>query len=70
MDQRRFQIFCRVTNSFYKKNQKLVNGAGVLMMLNYLEHENPLLRYNSRTWLSESAPCFFRILDPLIGRLE
>ena len=39
-------------------------------MLNYLEDENPLIRYNTKTWLSESAPFFFRIIDPIILRLE
>lgn len=38
-------------------------------MLNCLEHENPLIRYNAKTWLSESAPFFFRILDPILVRL-
>lgn len=39
------------------------------MMLSYLEHENPLMRHASKTWLTETAPFFFRILDPLIERL-
>lgn len=39
-------------------------------MLNYLEHENPLIRYNTKTWLSESAPFFFRIIDPILLRLN
>ena len=39
-------------------------------MLNCLENENPLIRYNAKTWLSESAPFYFRILDPIIFRLQ
>ncbi|CAD8140880.1 unnamed protein product [Paramecium pentaurelia] len=69
-DQRRYQIFCRITNVFYKKHPKLNTGVGILQMLNYLEHENPLIRYNTKTWLSESAPFFFRIIDPILIRLE
>ncbi|CAD8055261.1 unnamed protein product [Paramecium sonneborni] len=69
-DQRRYQIFCRITNVFYKKHPKLNTGVGILQMLNYLDHENPLIRYNTKTWLSESAPFFFRIIDPIILRLE
>lgn len=38
-------------------------------MLSYLQHQNPLMRHNSKTWLMESAPFFFRILDPLLERL-
>lgn len=38
-------------------------------MLNFLDNENPLIRYNTKTWLSESAPFFFRILDPILLRL-
>ena len=35
-------------------------------MLNFLEHENPLIRHSSKNWLYESFSMFFRILDPLL----
>ena len=38
-------------------------------MLSYLQHENPLMRNAAKTWLTETAPFFFRILDPLIEQL-
>ncbi|CAD8058712.1 unnamed protein product [Paramecium sonneborni] len=68
-DQRRFQIYCRITNSYYKRHPKENTGVGIIQMLNFLNNENPLIRYNTKTWLSESAPFFFRILDPILLRL-
>ncbi|CAD8052257.1 unnamed protein product [Paramecium primaurelia] len=68
-DQRRFQIYCRITNTYYKRHPNKNTGVGIIQMLNFLEHENPLIRYNTKTWLSESAPFFFRILDPIMLRL-
>jgi hypothetical protein len=66
---RRYQIFCRLTNPHFRKFSHENKGVGVLMMLSYLEHENPLMRHASKTWLTETAPFFFRILDPLLERL-
>ena len=38
---------------------------GLLVMLSFLEHENPLVRHASKNWLNESLPEFYRIIDPL-----
>lgn len=34
-------------------------------MLDFLEHDNPLIRHSSKTWLLDSYPFFYRIIDPL-----
>ncbi|KAM3142079.1 hypothetical protein pb186bvf_005733 [Paramecium bursaria] len=70
IDQRRYQIFCRQTITYYLKHPQTNNGAGVILMINYLDDENPLMRHNSRQWLAQSMNQFYRILDPLIGRLQ
>lgn len=34
-------------------------------MLDFLDHENPLIRHASKNWLMESVPQFYRVIDPL-----
>jgi hypothetical protein len=38
-------------------------------MLDYMDHENPLLRHSSKNYLLDSIPLFYRILDPLLSVL-
>jgi hypothetical protein len=35
-------------------------------MLDFLEHENPLVRHTTKLWISDSLPQFSRIFDPLL----
>jgi hypothetical protein len=35
-------------------------------MLEFLEHENPLVRHTTKLWISDSLPQFSRIFDPLL----
>lgn len=34
-------------------------------MLEFLDHDNPLLRLSCKSWLQDSIPELFRILDPM-----
>lgn len=34
-------------------------------MLDFLEHDNPMIRHTAKNWLLESMPNLNRILDPL-----
>ena len=38
-------------------------------MLDFLDHENPLIRHASKNWLIESFGSFNRIIDPLFEML-
>ena len=35
-------------------------------MLDFLDHENPLIRYCCKNWLNQTTGLLHRILDPLI----
>ena len=34
-------------------------------MLDFLDHDNPMIRHTAKNWLLESIPNLHRILDPL-----
>ncbi len=34
-------------------------------MLDFLDHDNPMIRHVAKNWLLESMPLLHRILDPL-----
>ena len=42
-----------------------LNKVGLFIMLDFLDHENPLVRYACKNWLNESIHLLYRILDPL-----
>ena len=48
---------------------KECDTAGVFLMLDALEHENPLIRHATKNWLIDSIPLFFRVVDPLFAVL-
>ena len=41
----------------------------MLKMLDFLEHHNPLLRHSSKSWLLDSMPMLYRVLDPILEKL-
>lgn len=63
---RRFAIFWKLTQSHYSKEQlQDLNKVGLFIMLDLLDHENPLIRHASKNWLIESIGQFQRVVDPL-----
>lgn len=42
------------------------DSNGLFLMLDFMDHENPLLRHSSKNWLLDSIPLFYRILDPIL----
>lgn len=66
----RFSMFWKITmnNSEQSNDQYLVdiNKQGLVMMIEFLDDENPLLRHASKNWLVESIKFFEKILDPLL----
>ncbi|CAK55597.1 unnamed protein product (macronuclear) [Paramecium tetraurelia] len=61
---RRFALFWKLSATHYKELQDL-NKVGLFLMLDFLDHENPIIRHNAKNWLLESTEMLERILDPL-----
>ncbi|KAL4472004.1 hypothetical protein ABPG72_018506 [Tetrahymena utriculariae] len=64
---RRYSKYFRLTNDFFLENSAQNNGVGIYELLNYLQDDNPLIRYTSRSWLIDNLSYLSRILDPLIS---
>ncbi|KAL4450958.1 hypothetical protein ABPG74_021280 [Tetrahymena malaccensis] len=64
---RRYSKYFRLTNDFFLDNSLQNNGVGIYELLNYLQDDNPLIRYTSRSWLIDNLSYLSRILDPLIS---
>lgn len=67
---RRFATFWKLTGEIYKNIPITTSNApGLFIMLDYLDHENPLIRHTSKSWLFDSIPLLYRILDPIFELL-
>ena len=63
---KKFTQFWKLTTEFYPKTIFFENGECIFKMLDYLDHEHPLLRHLSKSWLSEAKDQFSKIIDPLL----
>ena len=63
---KKFTQFWKLTSEFYPKTIFFENGECIFKMLDYLDHEHPLLRHLSKSWLSEAKDQFSKIIDPLL----
>lgn len=63
---RKFSQFWKLTSEFYPEIVFFEQGECIFKMLDFLDHEHPLLRHLSKSWLSQSISSFSKILDPLI----
>jgi hypothetical protein len=63
---RKFSQFWKLTSEFYPEIIFFEQGECIFKMLDFLDHEHPLLRHLSKSWLSQSIGNFHKILDPLI----
>lgn len=63
---RKFSQFWKLTSEFYPEIIFFEQGECIFKMLDFLDHEHPLLRHLSKSWLSQSIGNFNKILDPLI----
>ncbi|EAR92823.2 dopey, amine-terminal domain protein (macronuclear) [Tetrahymena thermophila SB210] len=66
---RRYSKYFRLTNDYFLENSIQNNGVGIYELLNYLQDDNPLIRYTSRSWLNDNLSYLSRIIDPLISDL-
>jgi hypothetical protein len=65
----RFSQFWKLTSEFYPETVFFENGDSIFKMLDFLDHDNPMLRHLSKSWLSQSIDQFDKIVDPLIKKL-
>ena len=63
---RKFSQFWKLTSEQYPDIIFFENGECIFKMLDFLDHDHPLLRHLSKSWLSQSVGQFNKILDPLI----
>ena len=61
-----FSQFWKLTSEFYPEIIFFENGECIFKMLDFLEHEHPLIRHLSKSWLSEAKNQFRKIIDPLL----
>ena len=61
-----FSQFWKLTSEFYPEIIFFENGECIFKMLDFLEHEHPLVRHLSKSWLNEAKNQFRKIIDPLI----
>ena len=61
-----FSQFWKLTSEFYPDIIFFENGECIFKMLDFLDHEHPLLRHLSKSWLSEAKNQFRKITDPLL----
>ena len=62
---RRFASFWKVAGEFYRNSPFLTSGIGLFIMMDFLDNDNPLLRHTSKSWLIDSIPHLYRIIDPI-----
>ena len=63
---KKFSQFWKLTSEFYPDIIFFENGECIFKMLDFLDHEHPLLRHLSKSWLSEAKDQFHKIIDPLL----
>jgi hypothetical protein len=63
---RKFSQFWKLTSEYYPELIFFENGECIFKMLDFLDHDHPLLRHLSKSWLSQSVGHFNKILDPLL----
>jgi len=61
---RRFAAFWKLSNDM-AKSDFIDSGVGLFIMLDFLDNDNPLLRHTSKSWLLDSIPFLYRIIDPI-----
>lgn len=66
---KKFSQFWKLTNELYPEVIFFKNGECIFKMLDFLDHEHPLLRHLAKSWLSQSVGQFNKILDPLLAVL-
>ena len=64
---RRFASFWKLSSDLQQSinNTFVQSGIGLFIMLDFLDNDNPLLRHTSKSWLLDSIPHLYRVIDPI-----
>ena len=64
---RRFASFWKLSSDFQQNSNNIFiqSGIGLFIMLDFLDNDNPLLRHTSKSWLLDSIPHLYRVIDPI-----
>eukprot|EP01022_Parablepharisma_sp_SALTPOND_P013010 TRINITY_DN1703_c0_g1_i1.p1 TRINITY_DN1703_c0_g1~~TRINITY_DN1703_c0_g1_i1.p1 ORF type:complete len:1281 (-),score=121.11 TRINITY_DN1703_c0_g1_i1:5341-9183(-) len=66
----RFALFWKLAAEYFPTFIPFVTEPLCLFhMIDFLNHDHPLVRHSSKSWLAESTRRLERILDPIISRL-
>ncbi len=66
----RFALFWKLAAEYFPLFVPFVSEPLCLFhMIDFLNHDHPLVRHSSKSWLAESTRHLDRILDPIISRL-
>lgn len=66
----RFALFWKLAAEYFPLFIPFINEPLCLFhMIDFLNHDHPLVRHSSKSWLQESTRRLERILDPIIFRL-
>ena len=65
----KFTLFWKLSNEYYEELIIFKKGECIFQALNYLDHENPLLRHLSKSWLNQTIKQFYKIVDPILAVL-
>ncbi|MCQ2815665.1 MAG: dopey family protein [archaeon] len=58
--------FWRLSNEYYPELTFFKQGHCIFNMLDFLDHDHPLLRHLSKLWLNQSVTNFNKVVDPLL----
>ena len=62
-----FSDFWQYCNEYHNDLLIFPEGECIFQMLDFLDSENPLLRYSSKSWLDQSSKCYRKIIIPLLN---
>lgn len=62
---RRFAAYWKLTNEDEFLKKVIPVNDTLFVMLDYLDHDNPLIRHTSKSWLLDSMNKLYRIIDPI-----
>lgn len=61
-----FTQFWKLTYEYYPQEVFFKNGECIFKMLDFLDHEHPLIRHLSKTWLNQCSYQYDKIFNPLL----
>ena len=63
----KFRLFWEVAPKYpHIMGSEQVSKFGLFKMLQFLDSGNPLVKYHSHIWISETFPSYHRVLNPIL----